>query len=152
MSDLNFLLMVFIFVFFSAIPIYFAWRYWIMGDLLGDSRIEGWKGLRKKTPKELRLEQAERWRTGGSPELAAGLYREHLAEEPASVEAHLGLADALMDLSIRGTKREPEKRIEALGHYRWALEHYAGIGQKEKAEALAGRLLGPFSREELGAV
>jgi hypothetical protein len=151
MDDINFLLTVTLIMLFGAIPVYLAWRYWIVGDLFRSDEVKGWKGLRRKTPGEMRLEQAGKWLAGGSAELAVKLYREHLETSPDDPVARLGLADSLMDLSVRGTKKEPEKRAEALVHYRWVLERYARTGEKEKAAALLRRLEGPFARQELGS-
>lgn len=127
------------------------WKWWFVQDPFKHHRISRWRGLfQRKSPFELGLDRAARFLKEGSYRNAEEAYRACLQKDPERLEVRLGLAESLFEESLKGVLKDRLKRAEALEHFRWVLRHYKKTGREELGKKLGARLVGPYSREELG--
>lgn len=132
------------------IPAFIFWYHFFVKDPQRKRGISRWSGFRKKSLTKFQLETANNLLSQGSYGTAENEYRSLLKSLPDEIEVHLGLAECLFDQSIKGLKKYPEKKEEALVHYKWALDFYNRKGEPDAAMGLYKRLLGPYSESELG--
>ena len=137
-------------LFLGFIPVFLLWNHWFNKDPFKHSKTSRWTKFRKKTPIELQLESAKNLLSRGSYGQAEILFRTLLKSLPDDVGIHLGLAECLFDQSIKGVKKDPAKKAEALEHYKWVIGFYTKAGESGEILALYKRLLGPYSESELG--
>ena len=130
---------------------FWIWKTWLVKDPFRNHGVSRWSGFRKKTEDEMDLDQAYKALAQGSFGIAEKHYRSLLERLPDHREAHLGLADCLFEQSLVVIKTDPVKKIEALGHYRFALDSYLKENQSPEAVALYTKILGPYGAEEIGS-
>jgi len=138
------------FLLVGFIPAFFIWRKMFHKEVSGKGEVSRWSGFKKKKPLEIQLETAEALLYQGSFEMAEKEYRALLQALPEEIQVHLGLAESLFDQAVKGLRKNPEKRAEALVHYRWGLDFFQRNSRSTEALVLYKRLSGPYSEQELG--
>lgn len=117
--------------------------------------LTGWIAARflkfdKENVLETQLNYANGLYQEGAYRMAEDEFRSLLKAHPEDLEVRFGLAESLLDQSIRGFRRDPRKKSEALVHYLWILDRLNREEKAGEAADLYQTLLGPYTREELG--
>jgi hypothetical protein len=134
----------------AGLPAFLFWRRYIDKNPFKYTGVSRWSGFRKKTPAELQMENAKKLLSEGAHGMAENEYRSLLEKSPDNLEAHSGLAESLFEQAIKGLRKDPIKRKEALEQFQWILDHYLRGNKPDKAAVLYKRLLGPYTAEEIG--